>query len=176
MNGDVRLTGGTRGRLEGRLEEGRVEVCEGNTFRTVCDDMWDELEATVVCRQLGYNETGVCAYSLARICVCTLGARARKGGSGKNISLRAPPTCARKYVWPARLVCLYYTHTLVSLFLFVSPSIHPSIHPTHINTPTHTHTHSHSPLSIAFYVCVCVCNRCGGSEGQSILSGRHYSN
>ena len=45
-NGEIRLVGG------GTLLEGRVEICYNSRWGTVCDGVWDNNDATVVCRQI----------------------------------------------------------------------------------------------------------------------------
>ena len=39
--------------------EGRVEVCVNNEWKTVCDNGFGNVDAKVVCRQLGYSSTGM---------------------------------------------------------------------------------------------------------------------
>ncbi len=50
-DGDVRLAGGEN------ENEGRVELCIGNVWGSVCDDSWSINDGTVICHQLGYQET-----------------------------------------------------------------------------------------------------------------------
>ena len=50
--GDIRLQGGTN-------IQGRVEVCNNDTWGTVCDDFWDNVDARVTCRQLGLSFSGI---------------------------------------------------------------------------------------------------------------------
>ena len=38
---------------------GRVEICIGGRYGTICDDSWSYKEAFVVCRQLGYSPNGM---------------------------------------------------------------------------------------------------------------------
>ena len=50
--GDVRLFGGSD------ADNGRLEICHGNIWGTVCDDGWNSFakNSLVACRQLGYND------------------------------------------------------------------------------------------------------------------------
>ena len=48
--GDIRLTGGNYS------NEGLLEVYCNGEWGTVCNDTFGETEATVACRQLGYNK------------------------------------------------------------------------------------------------------------------------
>ena len=56
-DGKIRLRNGY---LQG---EGRVEICINNAWGTVCDDGWDDADASVVCRELGYYPVGMLVYN-----------------------------------------------------------------------------------------------------------------
>ena len=49
--GALRLRGGT-------FNEGRLEICVGNVWGTVCDDLWEIVNTRVACRQLGLATSG----------------------------------------------------------------------------------------------------------------------
>ena len=50
--GNVRLIGGSS------TQEGRVEFCLNGVWGTVCDNGFDRVDASIVCRQLGFSSAG----------------------------------------------------------------------------------------------------------------------
>ena len=64
---DCSVEGAIRLVNSSNVERGRLEVCIGGKYGTVCDDYWDAREAKVVCRQLGFNISGLEALHLSFI-------------------------------------------------------------------------------------------------------------
>ena len=44
---------------KGRLTRGRVEVCIGGRYGTICYEEWDYEDASVICSQLGFLPHGM---------------------------------------------------------------------------------------------------------------------
>lgn len=44
--------------IEAGLRVGRVEICTGGRYGTICDSFWGDEEASVLCKQLGYSPYG----------------------------------------------------------------------------------------------------------------------
>lgn len=57
MQNSIRLVNGNS-----KLE-GRVEVFTGYEWGTVCDDEWGDIDAGIVCRELGYTSISESLYT-----------------------------------------------------------------------------------------------------------------
>ena len=51
-NSDVRLVGGST------ISQGTVEICYNSIWGLISDSEWDQKDAMVVCRQLGFSSNG----------------------------------------------------------------------------------------------------------------------
>ena len=49
-DGSLRLVGGNNDR------QGRVEICYNEAWGTICDSQYDNVDASVICRQLGFSQ------------------------------------------------------------------------------------------------------------------------
>ena len=52
VDGEVRLVNGSIS------QEGRVEVCVNGVWGTICGTGWSKTDAFVLCKQLGYTNSG----------------------------------------------------------------------------------------------------------------------
>ena len=58
MDGDVRLSSNDFNNIVSSAVVGRVEMCLAHQYGTISGDRWTDLDASVVCSQLGFSPLG----------------------------------------------------------------------------------------------------------------------
>ena len=46
--------------IKDQVSRGIIEVCVNGSYTRVCDDGWDNRDASVVCSQMGLSRYGIC--------------------------------------------------------------------------------------------------------------------
>ena len=54
-DGSLRLVGGSNNL------QGRVEICYNEAWGTICDNQFDNVDASVICFQLGFSQNSKCS-------------------------------------------------------------------------------------------------------------------
>ena len=54
-------------RLVGGKRYGRIEICKNGEWGTICNDGWDNTDASVACRQLGFKAEGIATQKHTRV-------------------------------------------------------------------------------------------------------------
>lgn len=64
IQGDVRLVAIAGYDRTEAYVGGEVQICQNGQFGSVCDDMWNNRDASVICRQLGHTPYGTLLINL----------------------------------------------------------------------------------------------------------------
>ena len=95
--GAIRLSGGQT------TSSGRVEVFNGTTWGTVCDDFWSRNDAIVACRQLGFSTVGKLKWFIGR----------------QQLRLLNYTADCTIFAWKSHKLCRQWRCHIVCAFLFV---------------------------------------------------------
>ena len=89
------------------LRAGRVEMCWNGNFTAVCSEQWDNRDASVVCRQLGFSPYG------RTLCKIPIGECASEGYSSWCVFITKPIA----FISNTYVKCLYTLHLCRNRFI-----------------------------------------------------------